>query len=258
MHPILFSIGPVTIHTYGLFVALGLFLGLWVATRQAKKRSIAPEMIMDMGFYAIISGLLGARIFFVALNFDYFRAYPLEIIKIWNGGLVFFGGFLFALATIVFSVKKKGLSLGDIGDITAVSLPLGHAIGRIGCFSAGCCYGKYCALPWAVTFTNAETLANPIGIPLHPTQLYSVAANFTIFLIMFFLSYRNVAARRLFPLYLILYGTARSIIELFRGDPRGTVLFDWLSTSQAIGITAVIAAIIWLVVLHRIEHRQQQ
>lgn len=250
MHPILFKIGPVTVHTYGLLVAIGLLAGIWMATWQAKKRGLEPELIMDLGFYAIIGGILGARLFFVILNIDFFLVHPLEIIKIWNGGLVFFGGFLCGLSTILFYIWKKKLPASDIGDIAAICLPLGHAIGRLGCLAAGCCYGKYCDLPWAITFTNADTLARPIGISLHPTQLYAAFGNAVIFVIMLNLGRREKLAGRLFPIYLILYGIMRSIVELFRGDPRGTVFFDWLSTSQAIGLSAALIAVIWLVILH--------
>lgn len=250
MHPVLFKIGPLTIHTYGLLVAIGLLAAIWMAAWQAKKRGIEPELIMDLGFYAIIAGILGARLLFVILNIGFFLSHPLEIIKIWNGGLVFFGGFLFGLSTILFYIWKKQLPASDIGDIAAISLPLGHAIGRLGCLSAGCCYGKYCDLPWAITFTNADTLARPIGISLHPTQLYAVLGNAIIFIIILSLSRRGKLAGRLFPVYLILYGIMRSTVELFRGDPRGTVFFDWLSTSQALGLCVAVAAVIWLVVLY--------
>ncbi len=257
MHPVLFHIGPLTIHTYGLFVALGMLAGIWMATRQAKQRGLAPEMIMDMGFYAIIAGILGARLFFVVLHVDFFFHNPVEIIKIWTGGLVFFGGFLFAVAVLFFFTKKYRLPLGTVGDIGAVSVPLAHAIGRIGCLCAGCCYGKYCPLPWAITFTNADTLARPIGVPLHPTQLYAVLANFSIFAILLFCSRRRILSGRLFLLYLVLYGSLRSFIELFRGDPRGTIFFDWLSTSQAIGGTVALAAAVCLLVLHINDKRRE-
>jgi len=131
----------------------------------------------------------------------------------------------------------------------ALAAPLAHSIGRIGCFAAGCCYGNVCHLPWAVQFTNPDTLARPIGLPLHPTQLYSAAANLIIFFIILMLHRKNTLAGKLFLVYIIIYGITRSILEILRGDQRGTVIFDWLSTSQAIGITAAVAAAICLVIL---------
>ncbi|MFZ5564464.1 MAG: prolipoprotein diacylglyceryl transferase, partial [Thermodesulfobacteriota bacterium] len=127
--------------------------------------------------------------------------------------------------------------------------PLGHAIGRIGCFFAGCCYGDVCDLPWAVTFTDPLTLARP-DVPLHPTQLYEAAANLMIFAVLFTLYRRAKFSGQLFLVYMAIYGIVRSIIEIFRGDARGFLFDGMLSTSQAVGLAAALVAIILLVVFH--------
>ncbi|MBW2099219.1 MAG: prolipoprotein diacylglyceryl transferase, partial [Deltaproteobacteria bacterium] len=130
------------------------------------------------------------------------------------------------------------------------SLALGHFFGRLGCFSAGCCYGKLPDLPWAVTFTNPDSLA-PLGVPLHPTQLYSAANNLIIFGFLLLFKRIKKFEGQLFWIYVLLYGITRSIIEIFRGDPRGGVLFGILSVSQTIGAAMSIIAVFMLVVLGR-------
>ncbi|MDY6824563.1 MAG: prolipoprotein diacylglyceryl transferase [Thermodesulfobacteriota bacterium] len=251
MHPILIKIGNIHIYTYGLFVALGLLTGLWMASREAKKAGIEGDRIMDMAFFAALFGIAGARLFYVVLNPSMFAGNLLGILKIWEGGLVFYGGFIAAALAALVYIKKRRLPLGTTADILALAMPLGHAVGRIGCFFAGCCHGKVTDLPWGVCFNDPNTLARPMGVPLHPTQLYSSAGNLIVFLIILALHRTNrFAGKRIF-VYVMLYGVTRSFIEIFRGDERGTVMMDWLSTSQAIGITAAVIAAVCLVVLQR-------
>ena len=250
MHPVLIKIGPLTLHTYGLFVAGAILAALWMGSRLAKAREIPPEKVMDLTFYAVLAGLAGARLFYVLLNPSLFRGDWLGILRVWEGGLVFYGGFIGALAAVLVYIRRHRLAGGTIFDILAVAAPLGHAIGRIGCFFAGCCHGKVCDLPWAVTFTDPMTLARPVGVPLHPTQLYEAFANLLIFALLFTLYHRKKFAGRLFLVYVMVYGIARAIIEIFRGDPRGFVFDGMLSTSQALGLTAATVAALLLVVLH--------
>ena len=147
----------------------------------------------------------------------YFLRNPLDIFKIWKGGLVFYGGVIFAIPVAVWYAKKKGLDIWSIADIFAPSLAIGHAIGRLGCFSAGCCYGKHADdLPWAVTFLNPESLAR-IGIPLHPTQLYESAGEFINFLILITLRKRQAFKGQLFWAYLLIYSVIRFTVEILQG-----------------------------------------
>jgi len=250
MHPVLVKIGPLTLHTYGLFVACAILAALWMGSHLAKARDIPSEKVMDLTFYAVLAGLAGARLLYVLLNLSLFRGDWLGILRVWEGGLVFYGGFIGALAAIILYIRRHRLAAGAMFDILAVAAPLGHAIGRIGCFFAGCCHGKVCDLPWAVTFTDPMTLAHPVGVPLHPTQLYEAFANLMIFALLFALYHRKKFAGRLFLVYVMVYGVARAIIEIFRGDPRGFVFDGMLSTSQALGLTAAAAAAVLLVVLH--------
>src|SRR5512146_1817726 len=137
MYPVLIRLGPLSIHTYGVLIATAFLIALWLAVSQAGKRGIAYDKIVDQAFYTLVAGLAGSRLFFIATNWPYYAARPLDIVKIWEGGLVFYGGVLLALPTAVWLAKKEALPLWEAADIWAPSIALGHAIGRLGCFCAG-------------------------------------------------------------------------------------------------------------------------
>lgn len=246
MHPILFKIGPLTLYSYGVFVALGFITALLVAVNQAKRHSIAKESILDLGFYILLSAIIGSRLLYVIIEYKYYIKNPLTIFKIWEGGLVFFGGLIFAVASAVIYAKKKSLNFYTVADTLAPSIAVGHAIGRLGCFSAGCCYGSPTDLPWGVIFTDPHSLAIR-GVPLHPTQLYESAAEFGIFVFLLSMARHKKFEGEIFGLYLILYSIVRFTIEFFRGDKVRGFVYSWLSTSQAISIVLFISAIIFII-----------
>lgn len=254
MHPVLFHFGRFTLYTYGFFVAVGVISGIFFARHEARRIGVDPEKIMDLCFYVIIAAIIGSRLFYVATAWKFFLAHPVNIFKIWNGGLVFYGGFLGALITAIILVKAYRLPLGKTADIAGISIPLGHFFGRLGCFSAGCCYGRECHLPFAVTFHNPSSLA-PLNVPLYPTQLFSAAANLSIFLVLFFLRRRKRFDGQLFWLYVLLYGILRSVIEVYRGDFRGAEVFGVLSISQTIGLGFAVLAALMLFYLFRKSRR---
>lgn len=244
MHPILFKIGPVTLYSYGALVATGFIVALLVALNQAKKQNIPKETILDIGFYILISAIVGSRLLFVLMDYEHYLKNPLDIFKIWEGGLVYYGGLLPAIPVVIIYCRKKGLPLWGIADIFAPSIAIGHAIGRLGCFSAGCCYGKPTDLPWGVTFTDLHSLAIK-GIPLHPTQLYEAIGEFAIFSFLILWRKRKTFDGELFGLYVLLYSFIRFINEFFRGDPRGFI-YNGISLSQAISILLFLGAIIFI------------
>jgi phosphatidylglycerol---prolipoprotein diacylglyceryl transferase len=241
MYPIFFEIFNIKIYTYGFFVAMGFLAGITLAKKEALRLSEDPEKITDLCFYILLFSIIGARIFYVFTNPELYIRRPLEIFKLWNGGLVFYGGFLAALVVGIIYVKKHNLSILKTADILSPSIALGHFIGRIGCFFAGCCYGRICELPWAVRFTHEHTLA-PAGIYLHPTQIYSALSNLIIFIIIMNIRKFKKLDGQVFLIYVMIYGIMRSIIEIFRGDFRGIMLLHTFSISQLIGITASIIA----------------
>ncbi len=236
MHPVLFRIGPFTLHTYGVFVASAFFLALALTLRQARKVGIHPDRMLDLAFYVTLSAILGARLLFILVEYRYFIAHPLRVFAIWEGGLVFYGGFLLAVLTALFYMKRHDMPILIVGDIVAPALALAQSVGRFGCLSAGCCYGKPTTLPWGIVFNRVDSLVpvEKLGIPLHPTQLYSSAANLLLFLILLFRSRRKRFDGQLLLLYGILYPLFRSGIEFFRGDPRGSLFHGLISTSQFI------------------------
>jgi len=247
MYPTLINLGMFSIHTYGLFIAIGFLAGMLLARREALRVGLNPEKITDLTFYLLIAAIVGSRLFYVFTAPEAFFKNPLEIFKIWNGGLVFFGGFIAALTTALIFMKKYSLPIWMTCDLLAPSLALGHFFGRIGCFFAGCCYGKQCDLPWAVSFNHPDSLA-PLGVPLHPTQLYSSMSNLMIFSILWFWRRRKTFDGQIFWIYILLYGTLRSLIEQLRGDFRGATVFGILSLSQTIGLSLAITAIVMLIV----------
>ncbi len=256
MHPVLLKIGSLSVYTYGFFIAVGFLVGFTVAKKEGERLGEDPNKIMDLCFYLLLAAIVTSRLFYVATTPEVFLADPLEIFRIWKGGLVFYGAFIGAMVTIVIYLRKEKMPLGKTLDILAPSLAVGHFFGRLGCLSAGCCYGRPCDIPWAITFSHPESLA-PIGMPLHPTQIYSALNNLTIFALLWFLRRRKKFDGQLFWIYVAVYGVTRSVIELFRGDFRGGTVFGVLSISQTIGITFAIIAVIMLVVFARKAAKRQ-
>src|SRR4030043_1236395 len=255
MHPILFRFGPLTIHTYGLLVAVGFLIGLGFAVRQARKEGTPADKIIDLGFYILLSAIIGSRLFFILINASHYIKNPLDIFKILEGGLVFYGGVLLAVPTAIWYVKKNGLAIWKTADIFAPSIAIGHALGRLGCFAAGCCYGNPAdSLPWSVTFTDPESLAR-IGIPLHPTQLYESAGEFINFLILITLRRYSSFNGQLFMTYLLLYSVLRFIVEFFRGDVNRGFIAPQLSVSQGISILIFLVAVAGLIILRQRNSR---
>lgn len=235
MHPYLGTIptpwGSIPVYTYGVLVAAGVLLGLWYARHYAARHSeIDPDRIWNLGIYMVLAGLAGAKIWFILSGGNYFWRHPGEIFSratLQTGG-TFYGGLLGALLLVVIYAHFERISLLALVDCYSAGLPLGHAIGRLGCFAAGCCFGKPTYLPWAVTFTSAraaQLVGTPLNIPLHPTQLYEAGAEFLNFFILVVLARKQRFRGEIFATYILLYGIERGLIEFVRWDP-GRTLFD--------------------------------
>ena len=249
MHPILIRIGPLTIHTYGFLIAAGFLIALYLAVRQAKKEGIPSDRIIDLGFYILLAAIVGSRLLFILINGGYYLDNPMAVFKIWEGGLVFYGGVLLAVPTAIWYVKKNNLDLWTTADIFAPSIAIGHAFGRLGCFFAGCCFGKTAeTLPWGIIFTDPECLA-PLNTRLHPVQLYESAGELVNFLILITLAKQKSFKGRVFMTYLLLYSILRFIVELFRGDTARGFLLSHISVSQGISILMFVAAIAGMIIL---------
>ncbi len=248
MHPQLLSIGPLTLHTYGLFVAVGFLLGLLVAVKLGRQHGIRSEQVLDMGFIILFSAVLGSRLFYVMMNLSHYSKRPWGILEIWNGGLVFSGGVVCALAAIAWYAKRHHLALLTLGDLWAPAAAVGQGFGRVGCFMAGCCYGKAGSVPWTVTFTDSRALA-PLNQPLHPTQIYHAVSGFAIFGILLFLNRKKTYTGRVFVWYLLLHSFSRLLVERFRGDDRGLFLQTGMTLTQFVSTLVLAGAFIALMVL---------
>ncbi len=242
MHPIIFEFYGFSIKSYGLFVAIGFLAGISFTLREGRRQGSDPQLILDLAFYIILAAIVGSRLFYVITNLDAYRGNLLDIFKVWQGGLTFFGGFILSFIAGVWYMKKHRMPVWKTFDLFAPSLALGEFFGRIGCFFAGCCYGKECAYPWAVTFTNPQSLGR-IGVPLHPTQLYASAAALVTFLILCAMRNKKTFDGELALLWIIIYSFLRLIVESFRGDPRGYLIFGQYPVSQVLAVLLIAAAL---------------
>src|SRR5438477_1631560 len=256
MYPRLFELGPVTVYTYGVLLAAAYLLGLRLAMVRARHRGLDATRVLDLGIYIIISALVGAKLLLLITDFQTFRNDPRELFTLARSGGVFYGGLIVAVSVALWYIRRAGLPLWTTCDAFAPGIALGHVIGRFGCFFAGCCYGKPTSVPWAITFTDPFAAANvgtPLNTPLHPTQLYEAGAEFAILMILLSTERKGRPfAGRTFWLYLLLYAISRFIIEIYRGDPRGSV--GIFSTSQFI---ALIVAPVSVFMLWRLRTRPQ-
>lgn len=246
MIPELLSVGPVVIHSYGLFVALGLMLALIVTLLIAKAQGTAPQQVMDMAFVMILSAIIGSRLMYVVTHHAYYRSHLVDIFKIWQGGLVFSGGLITVVGVMIWYLKRRRLSFWEMGDLWAPGVALGQAVGRIGCFMAGCCYGQPTDLAWGVVFTNPQSLG-PLNVPLHPTQWYASLMGFLIFVVLLLLNSKKKFEGQVFIWFLILHSTARLLIERFRGDERGMIPGTEMSVTQLVATLLLLAAVALLV-----------
>jgi phosphatidylglycerol:prolipoprotein diacylglycerol transferase len=238
MHPILFKIAGFPIGTYGLLLTVGFFLALGLARRLGGRDQVPAEAISDLAITLLLAGIIGSKLLMVivdliggaslgqVLSFGYLRA----------GGAVH-GGIIAATAAFFWRVKTLKLPLAKTLDCLTPAVALGQAIGRLGCFAAGCCYGTACTAPWAVTFRNpeaAELSGTPLGLPVHPVQLYTFLANILIMVILLLVRSRRRFLGQVSACYFVLEGIGRMVTEIWRADlDRGVWMgLPWLSTGR--------------------------
>ena len=253
MHPILFEVGGFPIYTYGLLLAAAYLLGLQFALVRARTRGLDPNRVMDLGIWIIISALVGAKLLLLIVERDKYLHDPAELLNLARSGGVFYGGLILAVTVALWYLWRHRMPMWTVTDVFAPGIALGHVIGRMGCFFAGCCFGRPTGVPWAITFHNefaAQNVGTPLGVPLHPTQLYEAGAELLILL--FLLAFERKGRPfpgRTFWSYMLLYGVSRFVIEFYRGDPRGMV--GAFSTSQFVSLVLVPLAVVMLFMLSR-------
>ena len=247
MDPVLFSIGSFSLRWYGVMAALGFVLGLAIFQLNKKFARLTADQITNIVMLGMISGVVGARIFYVVQNWDYYRANPAAIIRVDQGGLVFYGGFILALILIVWYVKKVcKADVVRVLDGLAPALAAAHALGRIGCFFNGCCYGKPAVCAWAVAYPEkTEPFTRYGAMPLHPVQIYEAILNIILAAVLFVVI-RKCKRGITVASYLLAYGLLRFVDEFFRGDHSDFV--QGFTPAQVIGFAMIPAGIILLAV----------
>lgn len=254
MLPQLFHIGRFSLATYGVTAALGLIVGLLIIVHCAKRRGYDPDKTWNLGILAILAAIVGAKVLLIAIDWRFYWANPQEIFSLGmlQAGGVFQGGLVAAIAMSYWYMRRNHMPVLATCDVFAPGIAFGHGIGRLGCFAAGCCYGKPTELPWGVTFTHplaAFYSQTPLGIPLHPTQLYEMLVEWVNFSILMWLLRHKKFDGQVIGAYLFLYGVARYFLEFLRGDPgRGSVFGGLMTGTQLIAIVLVITGgVLWMV-----------
>ena len=247
MFPRLFHIGSFYLPTYGFLVATGVLAGLWISVRNSEKQGINGDDAWNLGIYMVLAGILGAKILYVINDWSSYAGHWHDIFSLstLQAGGVFSGGLVAAIIIAVWYGRRRHMPALRATDAFAPGLAFGHVLGRFGCFSAGCCYGKPTDHFWGVTFTNP--LANavsgtPLNVRIEPTQLIEAAAEFFNFLILMWLLKRKKFDGQVFGSFMVLYGVERFFIEFLRDDPgRGEVFGGAMSGTQLIAIFLVLS-----------------
>jgi phosphatidylglycerol:prolipoprotein diacylglycerol transferase len=241
MYPILIQVGGFKLHSYGVAVAVALLVSLWVATREARRKGLAPDAIEEMALPVIAAGFLGGRLVYVAgWEPELFWRDPLGVFAVWRGGLALHGGLLAGFGAALWYCRTRNLNVWTLADAVAPAIILGQGIGRLGCLLSGDSYGRPTGLPWAITFINPESVA-PLGVPLHPVQLYEFGLDLFLFAALWSFRKRASFDGQLFLMYAAGYGLIRLLTEIFRGD-RVELAFG-LSLLQGASLILLAAAI---------------
>jgi len=255
MHPRLLTTPWFTLHTFGLLLATAYLAALWWLIREGRREELDVDALASLGFSAIAGAIIGAKALMIVRAFPQYVAAPSEIFSpsVLTSAGDFYGGFIGALITsAIFFRRHPQLPSWRVADVCGPAIALGQAIGRIGCFMAGDDYGRPTHLLWAVTFTDPDAArigGVPLGVPLHPVQLYESIVCFVLFVALVRLSRRKRFDGEVILVYTLAYAIARFVLEVFRGDAdRGFVFGGSLSTSQFIAIILGPAAIaLWFV-----------
>lgn len=221
MLPELFHIGPLKVHSWGVLLMFGFLLGTWRAARSAPRYGIKTEDVWDVGLWGLLGGVLGARLVYVLLTWSEFRAHPAAIFQIWEGGMTFYGGMGGGILAGALVCRIRRIRIGDMADLAAMAFPIAYALGRVGCFLNGCCYGGVCDLPWAVRFHDAS-MPGGLTPPSHPAQLYSAIISVAIYFLLARMEPRRRFSGQLLLAYLFLYGVYRFGIEFLRAGATST------------------------------------
>jgi len=251
VHPIAFKLGSLTVHWFGVMIALAFLTGMWTAVRRAPRAGIAGEYIADLVVpWLLLGGVLGARLLYIATYWhDSFASQPWwEVFMIQRGGLVFYGGLIGASLAVIFFARWKKIPLWKLADVLTPSIPLGSMFGRLGCFMNGCCFGRNCDLPWALRFPADHSTG---GLPVHPTQIYDALLNLALYLGLAWLYRRRKFNGQVFAVYLLCYAVTRSIADAFRGDYNDAHLHGGFTPAHLVGLVIFGVGLAFYLILSR-------
>ncbi|MGY3714826.1 prolipoprotein diacylglyceryl transferase [Sutcliffiella cohnii] len=249
LNPVLLQLGPLTVYWYGFIIGAGALLALWVATREADRLGFDKNIMVDLVLIAIPVAILGARLYYVTFQWDYYSKNPGDILKIWEGGLAIHGGLIAAVLTAIVFTRVKGISFWKVADIAAPSIILGQAIGRWGNFMNQEAHGEAVTREFLEGLHLPEFIINQMyiqGTYYQPTFLYESLWNLVGFAILLLLRKVNLKRGELFLTYVIWYSIGRFFIEGLRTD--SLMIFDLLRTAQVISIVLIIVAAAFIIV----------
>ncbi len=231
MHPILFVLGPITIYSFGFALAVAFLVCAFLMSRDARRLNISSDVIYDFVFWSALAGILGARLFYILLNWDFFSQNPGEFFQIQHGGLAWQGGLIVGIPSAIFYLKNKKLPVLPMLDLASPYAALGQAIGRIGCFLNGCCYGQPAAWgPYCPVHQDH----------LHPTQLYESFGLLIVFFVLKNLSRKKYSPGSLVVTYLMSAAAIRFVVQFFRYDYDpvllGLGLFQWICVGVFVSV----------------------
>ena len=260
MQKIAFHLGPLPVHWFGLFVAVGFLAGLWTSGRRAARDGISSETVMDAGIWLILGTLVGARAVYVISYWNSLFEKPLypnapwtEIFMIQRGGLVFYGGLIGATIAAIIYVRIRGLPLWKFADALAPGIALGSFFGRFGCLMNGCCYGQPATVPWAIRFPDYHETK---GLPVHPVQMYDALLNLGFALGLAWLHRRKKFDGQVFAAYLVGYAVLRAFVEIFRGDYPSRQLGVVVTPGQWFSLVGVVIGVaLWCKLPRRVAKR---
>jgi phosphatidylglycerol:prolipoprotein diacylglycerol transferase len=240
MHPVLFTIGPIQVRYYGLMYVLFILVGIFLIKKEVKRKNISltEDDVINMVMFLVLTGILGARIYYVVFNWDYYGSHLLEIPAVWHGGLAIHGGLIGGVIAGLYFCKKRSLSFLELADAIAPAIILGQVFGRFGNFMNGDAHGIPTKMPWGIVFPPESIAGSQFGpVPLHPTMLYEMFLNFLIFLVLWGIRKRDYQHGFLFCLYLILYSIDRFFVSFFRAD---SLMIGGFRAAHVISIVIVI------------------
>lgn len=235
----------IIVYAYGFMIALGILVAFIITLKKSRKFGLKSEDLSTLFMWIFLAAFIGGKLFFYLEDFGHYLENPSEMLRITGGGFVFYGSLIFAIPVIVWWLKKQKIPVRPFLDVLAFAGPVVHSFGRVGCFLAGCCHGKECHNFLGVVFSDPHSMARPLNTPLYPTQLFDIALNMIILMVVLSLNKRKQFEGQLFLLYILMYALGRSVVEEFRGDEaRGFVFGGLLSHSQLIAIVMTAAVVL--------------